>query len=189
MHKFPTGHILRPLSSALGVASLVLAVTVAGPSSAALASTPRAATGTLKITGGLNLTLKLTPANCLSYVSGASADAEDDLYVTLNGDYSYAGWSEIAFGITDPLPGKSGAAGVSLTATGYKTNAGAEDEWEWTTKARGHVAIRGVSFALAGRAGSVDLTIPVYANDGGAKRPAKVRVSGSWGTATCRGKV
>jgi hypothetical protein len=175
---------------ALPVASFVIAISVMTAGAFGMVgSTPRAAaSGTLKVAGGLSLNLKLTPADCLSYVSGASADAEDDLYISLNGDYTYAGWSEVTFGITDPLPGKAGAAGVSFTVTGYKTNAGAEDEWEWTTKAKGHVAIPGVSFASAGRAGSVNLTIPLYANDGGAKRPAQVHVSGSWGAASCRAK-
>jgi hypothetical protein len=158
------------LAQALRVALGLLILGGASPAAAA-------ETATLVITGGINATIKLTPANC---VAGPGAS------LTVN-DVSGGGWDSLDLYAVDPAPGSRGTAEVDLNGSGFTKAPYAIDDWIWKGARRGHI-VKPLTVAANGTTGSIDLVAPVSDTFLGPKTSA-VRIKVTWHAGTCKAFV
>jgi len=153
-----------------GLGSLAVAV---GSQAAVATAAPKG--GTLVLSGGINASFKLSPANCV-------AGPGDSL--TING-LAGGGWTEIDFYVTDPILGHRGAAQVDLDGSGYRTAPYGVDDWIWTAKKNsGHIS-KPVRITQKGASGAIDLVLPL-SDTFDAPKTTSVKVTLAWSQGTCK---
>jgi hypothetical protein len=156
------------LQLALGILALACAFVIGvNPAAAADAAT-------LVLTGGINATIRLTPANC-SAGPGAS--------LTVN-DVPGGGWESLSLYGIDPAPGRRGAAELDLNGSGFRKAPYAVDDWIWKATKRGHIS-RPLNIAANGAAGSIDVVVPVSDTFLAPKTKA-VKVALTWHAGACK---
>lgn len=154
---------------------LVVLAAAAGSQVMFANAAPTLDAGKLVLSGGIQATIKLDSANCMTGPGDSfSVNAANR-----------GGWDSLFFSASDPRPGRRGTAQVSLEGAQY-TGDDAVEDWGWiATRNSGHVSLPWLSFTSNAEAGAIKTVLPVISNYLG-PRTASVDVRVSWSVGTCK---
>ena len=148
------------------VSSLVAltAVATAAWAPAGVANSPR---GTVALRGGVEATVRLSPANCTT---------GPGLTFLLDG-VKGGSWDLLFLHASKPV-GKRAAARIDLAGQGFRDNQAAVATWS------GHER-GGVSFGPGARSGAIRTTLRLVSSENG-PAPTSVRVAATWSRGACK---